>query len=236
MFPVLTFGSSVLFFQLVQSSQAWLLFVQWGTWWWKQVRRPCSSVMWSGLRTLMLIGCRMGSSSSRRFWIARCTLMEKDADCCWTLYMRTIAERTPANWAQLKVSRPKYKILSCDPIHLLISLLFAPHSHIEELTSSAKLKVKASVEPLFTRQLDILEVIEGRNARFDCKVSGTPPPQVIWTHFGMSRIPLSVLQCQHNQDRGWVVYVSNRSSTGGKRRHSDLERRRATLVDHLSCL
>ncbi|XP_067300457.1 striated muscle preferentially expressed protein kinase isoform X2 [Pseudorasbora parva] len=53
----------------------------------------------------------------------------------------------------------------------------------EELTSSAKLKVIASIEPLFTRQLDVLEVIEGRNARFDCKVSGTPPPQVNWSHF-----------------------------------------------------
>uniref|UniRef100_A0A8C1W3C0 non-specific serine/threonine protein kinase n=1 Tax=Cyprinus carpio TaxID=7962 RepID=A0A8C1W3C0_CYPCA len=53
----------------------------------------------------------------------------------------------------------------------------------EELTSSAKLKVVASIEPLFTRKLDVLEVIEGRNARFDCKVSGTPPPRVIWSHF-----------------------------------------------------
>ncbi|XP_030643504.1 striated muscle preferentially expressed protein kinase [Chanos chanos] len=53
----------------------------------------------------------------------------------------------------------------------------------EELTSSAKLKVIASIEPLFTRKLDVLEVIEGRNARFDCKVSGTPPPKVIWSHF-----------------------------------------------------
>uniref|UniRef100_A0A8B9H5D2 Striated muscle enriched protein kinase b n=1 Tax=Astyanax mexicanus TaxID=7994 RepID=A0A8B9H5D2_ASTMX len=53
----------------------------------------------------------------------------------------------------------------------------------EELTSSAKLKVLASIEPLFTRKLDMLEVIEGRNARFDCKVSGTPPPKVIWSHF-----------------------------------------------------
>ncbi|XP_059418376.1 striated muscle preferentially expressed protein kinase-like [Carassius carassius] len=53
----------------------------------------------------------------------------------------------------------------------------------EEMTSSAKLKVVASIEPLFTRMLDVLEVIEGRNARFDCKVSGTPPPQVIWSHF-----------------------------------------------------
>ncbi|XP_037542777.1 striated muscle preferentially expressed protein kinase [Nematolebias whitei] len=53
----------------------------------------------------------------------------------------------------------------------------------EEVTSCGKLKVIPSLEPLFTRNLDILEVIEGRNARFDCKVSGTPPPKVIWSHF-----------------------------------------------------
>ncbi|KAM9851164.1 striated muscle preferentially expressed protein kinase [Aulostomus maculatus] len=53
----------------------------------------------------------------------------------------------------------------------------------EEVTSCGKLKVIPSVEPLFTRKLDVLEVIEGRNARFDCKVSGTPPPQVVWSHF-----------------------------------------------------
>ncbi|XP_051998795.1 striated muscle preferentially expressed protein kinase-like [Xyrauchen texanus] len=53
----------------------------------------------------------------------------------------------------------------------------------EEQTSSAKLKVIASIEPLFTRKLDVLEVIEGRNARFDCKVSGTPPPKITWSHF-----------------------------------------------------
>ncbi|KAM4609475.1 striated muscle preferentially expressed protein kinase [Polymixia lowei] len=53
----------------------------------------------------------------------------------------------------------------------------------EELTSCGKLKVIPSIEPLFTRKLDVLEVIEGRNARFDCKVSGTPPPRVIWSHF-----------------------------------------------------
>ncbi|XP_019897937.3 striated muscle preferentially expressed protein kinase isoform X4 [Esox lucius] len=52
-----------------------------------------------------------------------------------------------------------------------------------ELTSSAHLKVTPSKEPLFTRKLDILEVIEGRTARFDCKVSGSPPPSVIWKHF-----------------------------------------------------
>ncbi|XP_037618102.1 striated muscle preferentially expressed protein kinase isoform X2 [Sebastes umbrosus] len=53
----------------------------------------------------------------------------------------------------------------------------------EELTSNANLKVAPSKEPLFTRQLDILEVIEGRTARFDCKVSGSPAPRVTWTHF-----------------------------------------------------
>ncbi|XP_061774418.1 striated muscle preferentially expressed protein kinase isoform X1 [Nerophis ophidion] len=53
----------------------------------------------------------------------------------------------------------------------------------EEVTSCGKLKVIPSAEPLFTRKLDVLEVIEGRNARFDCKVSGTPRPKVVWTHF-----------------------------------------------------
>ncbi|XP_022047553.2 striated muscle preferentially expressed protein kinase [Acanthochromis polyacanthus] len=53
----------------------------------------------------------------------------------------------------------------------------------EEVTSCGRLKVNPSLEPLFTRKLDVLEVIEGRNARFDCKVSGTPSPKVIWSHF-----------------------------------------------------
>ncbi|XP_070711425.1 striated muscle preferentially expressed protein kinase [Pempheris klunzingeri] len=53
----------------------------------------------------------------------------------------------------------------------------------EELTSSTNLRVTPSKEPLFTRKLDILEVIEGRTARFDCKVSGSPVPRVTWTHF-----------------------------------------------------
>ncbi|XP_036071735.1 striated muscle preferentially expressed protein kinase isoform X3 [Oryzias melastigma] len=53
----------------------------------------------------------------------------------------------------------------------------------EELISSANLRVFPSREPLFTRKLDILEVIEGRTARFDCKVSGSPAPRVTWMHF-----------------------------------------------------
>lgn len=55
---------------------------------------------------------------------------------------------------------------------------------LEEVTSCGRLRVIPSVDPLFTRKLDILEVIEGRNARFDCKVSGTPSPKVTWCHFG----------------------------------------------------
>lgn len=57
-------------------------------------------------------------------------------------------------------------------------------SSLEEVTSCGKLRVIPSNDPLFTRKLDILEVIEGRNARFDCKVSGTPSPKVTWSHFG----------------------------------------------------
>ncbi|XP_045917587.1 striated muscle preferentially expressed protein kinase-like [Micropterus dolomieu] len=53
----------------------------------------------------------------------------------------------------------------------------------EEFTSSANLRVTPSKEPLFTRKLDVLEVIEGRTARFDCKVSGSPAPRITWTHF-----------------------------------------------------
>ncbi|KAL2088131.1 hypothetical protein ACEWY4_016959 [Coilia grayii] len=52
----------------------------------------------------------------------------------------------------------------------------------EELVSSARLRVSPSREPLFTRKLDVLEVIEGRGARFDCKVSGSPSPEVTWSH------------------------------------------------------
>lgn len=58
----------------------------------------------------------------------------------------------------------------------------------EEVTSSANLRVTPSLEPLFTRKLDILEVIEGRTARFDCKVSGSPAPRVTWMHFGKAEL------------------------------------------------
>ncbi|XP_076872177.1 LOW QUALITY PROTEIN: striated muscle preferentially expressed protein kinase [Brachyhypopomus gauderio] len=51
-----------------------------------------------------------------------------------------------------------------------------------EVFSSAQLTVTPSKEPLFTRKLEALEVMEGQSACFVCKVSGTPPPEVTWTH------------------------------------------------------
>nr|XP_036871981.1 striated muscle preferentially expressed protein kinase isoform X2 [Manis javanica] len=56
----------------------------------------------------------------------------------------------------------------------------------DELTCSARLAVRPSLAPLFTRLLEDVEVLEGRTAHFDCKISGTPPPSVTWTHFGRS--------------------------------------------------
>ncbi|XP_028810152.1 striated muscle preferentially expressed protein kinase isoform X3 [Denticeps clupeoides] len=56
-------------------------------------------------------------------------------------------------------------------------------SSTEELKSSGKLWVSPSKKPLFTRKLDVLEITEGRAARFNCKVSGSPSPTVTWTHY-----------------------------------------------------
>ncbi|XP_078535314.1 striated muscle preferentially expressed protein kinase isoform X2 [Lissotriton helveticus] len=54
----------------------------------------------------------------------------------------------------------------------------------DELTCSGVLTVRPSVQPMFTRKMEDLDVVEGRTARLDCKISGTPPPAVTWTHFG----------------------------------------------------
>ncbi|XP_062972873.1 striated muscle preferentially expressed protein kinase isoform X2 [Elgaria multicarinata webbii] len=54
----------------------------------------------------------------------------------------------------------------------------------DELTCSAKLTVWPSRQPLFTRKLEPVAVVEGRTARFDCKISGEPPPTITWTRFG----------------------------------------------------
>lgn len=52
--------------------------------------------------------------------------------------------------------------------------------------------MRPSLAPLFTRLLEDVEVLEGRAARFDCKISGTPPPSVTWTHFGIAFHPVGV--------------------------------------------
>lgn len=62
----------------------------------------------------------------------------------------------------------------------------------DERTCSARLTVRPSRAPLFTRLLEDVEVPEGRAARFDCKISGTPPPSVTWTHFGTALHPADV--------------------------------------------
>ncbi|XP_042314697.1 LOW QUALITY PROTEIN: striated muscle preferentially expressed protein kinase [Sceloporus undulatus] len=54
----------------------------------------------------------------------------------------------------------------------------------DELTCSAKLTVWPSHQPLFTRKLESVAVVEGRAARFDCKISGDPSPTTTWTRFG----------------------------------------------------
>uniref|UniRef100_UPI00398E4D6C striated muscle-specific serine/threonine-protein kinase-like n=1 Tax=Pristiophorus japonicus TaxID=55135 RepID=UPI00398E4D6C len=54
----------------------------------------------------------------------------------------------------------------------------------DEKTCSAQLTVLPSVSPLFTRKLEDVVVIEGRTAHLVVKVSGTPPPTVVWMHFG----------------------------------------------------
>ncbi|XP_067994905.1 striated muscle preferentially expressed protein kinase isoform X2 [Melanerpes formicivorus] len=56
----------------------------------------------------------------------------------------------------------------------------------DELTCSARLTVQPSMQPLFTRKLEDVDVVEGRTARFDCMISGTPAPAVTWTHFGQA--------------------------------------------------
>ena len=63
----------------------------------------------------------------------------------------------------------------------------------DELTCRARLTVRPSLAHLFTRLLEDVEVLEGRAARFDCKISGTPPPSVTWTHFGTALHPVGVL-------------------------------------------
>nr|XP_029480046.1 striated muscle preferentially expressed protein kinase-like [Oncorhynchus nerka] len=81
----------------------------------------------------------------------------------------------------------------------------------EELTLSGQLKVIPSIKPLFTRKLDALEVIEGRSARFDCRVSGTPPPKVSWRHFDHTLVESDNVQILQEGGRHSLVisHVTN---------------------------
>ncbi|XP_061686449.1 striated muscle preferentially expressed protein kinase-like [Syngnathoides biaculeatus] len=81
----------------------------------------------------------------------------------------------------------------------------------DEVTSSANLKVTPSKEPLFTRKLDVLEVIAGRTARLDCKVSGSPAPQVTWMHYE-SRVEESDNVCILREGGRHSLIIANVSS------------------------
>ncbi|XP_069792105.1 striated muscle preferentially expressed protein kinase isoform X2 [Narcine bancroftii] len=69
----------------------------------------------------------------------------------------------------------------------------------DEKTCSARLTVSPSVPPLFTRKLEDVFVIEGRTAHLDVKVSGTPPPTVIWMHFGEKVVETDEVRIVRNQ-------------------------------------
>lgn len=197
---------SFIYTQHRQLSQAWPSSARSGTSQPRLERQFCLSVMSSDRRTLMWTGLQMGSWSSRHCSTARCTSMEESVGCCSTPYTRTTVGHTCASSAQLKVClKSKYHrmcnikskwmfLLSCLSLLLLLNYMF---DSSEEVTSCGKLKVIPSFEPLFTRKLDVLEVIEGRNARFDCKVSGTPSPKVIWSHFGRIVLHCSCTQVYH---------------------------------------
>ncbi|XP_075914429.1 striated muscle preferentially expressed protein kinase-like isoform X2 [Petromyzon marinus] len=54
----------------------------------------------------------------------------------------------------------------------------------EEQTCSIRLVVRPSLLPIFTRKPESLDVADGRPARLDCRVSGTPAPTVTWFRDG----------------------------------------------------
>jgi hypothetical protein len=58
-------------------------------------------------------------------------------------------------------------------------------NHLGEATCRAKLRVNEDLSkkgeiPLFVEQPSNMEVMEGSEARFECVISGTPEPEVIW--------------------------------------------------------
>uniref|UniRef100_A0A8B9PGC0 Ig-like domain-containing protein n=1 Tax=Apteryx owenii TaxID=8824 RepID=A0A8B9PGC0_APTOW len=75
--------------------------------------------------------------------------------------------------------------LSCGPASLLC--LCIRTASASRLTCSARLTVRPSVQPLFTRKLEDVDVVEGRTAVLECQVAGLPYPSISWFHNG-SRI------------------------------------------------
>lgn len=93
-----------------------------------------------------------------------------------------------------KAFKSKKKMNSCG------FFVDCPLCFADELTCSAKLTVWPSRHPLFTRKLESVAVVEGRTARLDCKISGEPPPTIVWTHFG---------NCLHPAvQRHWITRYS----------------------------
>ncbi|NXJ59835.1 SPEG kinase, partial [Rostratula benghalensis] len=86
----------------------------------------------------------------------------------------------------------------------------------DELTCSARLTVQPSVQPLFTRKLEDVDVVEGRTARFNCMISGTPPPAVTWTHFGQLVQEGENVRIQHDGGLHSLVIVHVGSEDEGR--------------------
>ncbi|XP_073401555.1 striated muscle preferentially expressed protein kinase isoform X4 [Dendrobates tinctorius] len=81
----------------------------------------------------------------------------------------------------------------------------------DELTCSAMLTVQPSLAPLFTRKMSDRDVIEGRTARLDCKISGTPPPVVTWMRDGH---PVEESETLHIlQERGYHTLLITQVSS-----------------------
>ncbi|XP_057194752.1 striated muscle preferentially expressed protein kinase isoform X3 [Triplophysa rosa] len=85
----------------------------------------------------------------------------------------------------------------------------------EELMCTANLLVIPSKEPLFTWKLQVLEVIEGRSARFDCKVSGTPSPKVTWTHCEQPVVETDNIRILKEKGRHSLVITHVTQENGG---------------------
>lgn len=134
--------------------------------------------------------------------------MDNDAVFCSNLHTKTTVEAILAKSVQQKVgvittvkSVTSYMHQATHALILFSSnayLLPIPLINIncasfpllcgtEKLTCTANLLVIPSKKPLFTRKLEVLEATEGRSAQFDCKVSGSPPPEVTWTHCGKNK-------------------------------------------------